>query len=227
MLTDDIKKSIKQLKELDVLESAVHDAEIKIKNDSDFSTIVTDFSLAMSKLSFARNELDFAISGETLQYVEETIEKLENVISARAVNEEELVAAKKHITRKVTPGLSKEWKTFHQQRTSGVSGKLTTIGSLVADKEKISAIRTSISNGSDWSALFLKDDGINTRLQMLKNGICEIEQIEENLDLREEIKDFIISVTRGKAKVTDINDTIIEWIKKENLEGRFVINFKY
>lgn len=226
MLTDEIKKSIKQLKQLNVIESAVQDAEKKIKNDSDFSFVVTDFSLSMRKLSSACNELDFILSDETLQYAEETIEKLENVISAGAVDEEELVAVKQHIKKKVTSGLSKEWKTFHQQRTSGIAGKLATIGSLVEDQKKIVAIRTNISNGSDWTGLSLKDDGTNTRLQRLKSGICEVEQIEKSLDLRDEIKDFVISVARGKGKVTDINDTIIEWIKKEDLEDKFVINFK-
>lgn len=226
MLTDEIKKSIKQLKQLNVVESAVQDAEKKIKNDNDFSFVVSDFSLSMRKLSYACNELNFILSNETLEYAEEIIDKLENVISAGAVDEEELVAVKQHIKKKVTFGLSKEWKTFYQQRTSGIAGKLATIGNLVEDQEKIAAIRTNILNGSDWTGLSLKDDGISTRLQMLKSGICEVEQIEKSLDLCDEIKDFVISVTRGKGKVTDINDTIIEWIKKENLEDKFVINFK-
>lgn len=226
MLSDDIKKSIKRLKQLDILESAVHDAELKIKNDNDFSNTVNDFSLSMRKLSFATNELEFMISAEMLQYVEETIESLKNVISAGAVNEDELVAVKRNINRKITPGLAKEWKVLHKERTSGVSAKLSTIGSLIADKEKISSIRTSITNGREWTTLLLKDDNVNTRLQMLKSGITEVEEIEESLDLSDEIKEFVISVTHGKAKVTDINDTITEWIKNENLEGRFVIKFR-
>ncbi|GAA0179045.1 hypothetical protein SH2C18_19940 [Clostridium sediminicola] len=226
MLGDDIRKSIRQLKQLDILESAVRNEELKLKNDNEFSNIVNDFSLSMTKLSFASNELEFTVTGKMLKNLDEVTERLENVISAGVVNEEELVVAKRNVTRKITPGLAKEWKAFHEGRTSGVYGKLTTIGSLISDKEKISSIRTNITNGSEWTDLLVKDNGINTRLQLLKNGISEVEEIEESLDLSDEVKEFVISVTQGKAKVTDISDTIIEWIKNENLEGRFVIKFR-
>jgi len=226
MLGDDIRKSIKQLKRLDKLESTVYNAELKLKNDKDFSKIVNDFLLSMSKLSFATNELEFIITDEMLQYLEEVPGCLENVISEGVVNEEELVVAKKNVTKKIIPGLAKEWKAFHEKRTIGVHGKLSTIGNLISDKEKISSISTNVKNGSKWSDLLVKDNGTNTRLQLLKNGLSEVEKMEESLDLSDEVKEFVISVTQGKAKVTDISDTIIEWIKNENLEGRFVIKFR-
>ncbi len=226
MLTDDIKKTIKQLKQLDVLESVVQDAEKKAKNDSDFSSLVEDFSVSMSKLSFASKELEYSLTDETLQLIDEAIEKLENVISAGVVDEEELFTTKQHINRKVNPGLSKEWKVFHHQKTSVVAAKLATIGSLVLDKDKITSIRTNITNGNDWTGLSLKDDGKNTRIQLLKSSISEVDQIEEKLNLSPEIKDFVVLVTRGKAKVTDINSNIIDWIQKENLEEKFVVSFK-
>lgn len=226
MLTDDIKKTIKQLKQLDALESAVQDAEKKAKNDSDFSSLVEDFSVSMGKLSFASKELEYSLTDETLQLIDEAIEKLENLISAGVVDEEELVTTKQHINRKVNPGLSKEWKVFHQKKTSGVDGKLATISSLIPDKDKIISIRKNITNGNDWTGLSLKDDGLNTRIQLLKNSINEVDQIEENLNLSDEIKNFVVLVTRGSAKVTDLNSTVIDWIKKENLEEKFIVSFK-
>lgn len=226
MLTDDTKKTIKQLKQLDFLESAVKDAEKKAKNDSDFSALVADFYTSMSKIAFAYNELDYELTDETLQLVDEAIERLENAIVAGVVDEDELVSAKQQLNRKVNPNLSKEWKTFHQKKTSGVSGKLATIGSLIQDKDKIASIRTNLFNSNDWNGLSLTDDGTNTRLQLLKQSIDEVDQIEQNLNLSDEIKDFVILVTRGIAKVTDLNTTIIDWIKKENLEDKFIVGFK-
>lgn len=226
MLTDEIKKSIKQLKQLDVLESAVQDAEKKAKNDSDYATLVTDFTTSMSKLYIANKTLNYELSDETLQFTEATIEKLESVISAGAVDKEELSAAKQHVNRKVTPNLSKEWKTFHQKKTSGISGKLATIGSLVQDQDRIVQIKTNISNGSDWDGLFLADVGTYTRLDLLKSSIDEVDEIEESLNLSDEIRDFVVLVTGGKAKISDLNENIIKWIKDEKLDEKFIVDFK-
>jgi len=226
MLTDEIKKSIKQLKQLDILESAVQDAEKKAKNDSDYATLVTDFTTSMSKLSIANKTLNYELSDETLQFTEETIEKLESVISAGAVDKEELSATRQYVNRKVTPNLSKEWKTFHQKKTSGISGKLATIGSLVQDQDRVVQIKTNISNGSDWDGLSLADVGTHTRLDLLKSSIDEVDEIEESLNLSDEIRDFVVLVTRGKAKISDLNENIIKWIKDEKLDEKFIVDFK-
>ena len=142
------------------------------------------------------------------------------------VDESALNEVKQHITKKVNPALSKEWKTFHKTKTMGLSGKLSSIGSLVSDKNKIDTIRTNINNGSEWAGLLLKDDGIHTRLELLKDGIDQVNQLEYNLNLSDEIKDFLVKVTSGKARATDVNENIINWIIKENLIEKFVINFK-
>lgn len=226
MLIDNLQKTVKQLKQLDVLETAVQDAEKKVKNDADYSVLVSDFWVSMKKLSYANKELDFIPADETIQFATETIEKLESIISAGAVDEEELSIAKQQINRKLTPGLSKEWKTHHQKKTSSVVSKIATIGSLVQDQNKITSIRTNISNSSDWAGLSLKDNGTDTRLELLKSGIYEINQIEESLNLSDEIKSFVVAVTRGKAKAVDITPAIINWINEVNLQDKFVIDFK-
>lgn len=226
MLIDNLQKTVKQLKQLDVLETAVQDAEKKVKNDADYSVLISDFWVSMKKLSYANKELDFIPADETIQFATETIEKLESIISAGAVDEEELSIAKQQINRKLTPGLSKEWKTHHQKKTSSVVAKIATIGSLVQDQNKITSIRTNISNSSDWAGLSLKDNGTDTRLELLKSGIYEINQIEESLNLSDEIKNFVVAVTRGKAKAVDITPAIINWINEVNLQDKFVIDFK-
>jgi len=226
MLTDEIKKSIKQLKQLDILESAVQDAEKKAKNDSDYATLVADFTTSMSKLYNANKTLNYELSDETMQFTEETIERLERVISAGAVDKEELSAAKQHVKRKVTPNLLKEWKIFHQKKTSGISGKLAMIGSLVQDQDRVVQIKTNISKGSDWDGLSLADVGTLTRLDLLKSSIDEVDEIEESLNLSDEITDFIVLVTKGKAKISDLNEKIIKWVKNEKLDEKFIVDFK-
>ncbi len=226
MLTDEIKKTIKSLKQLDTIELAAQDAEKKQKNDSEYSSIVIDFTISMAKLSAVNKQLEFELTEETLQAVEESIEKLESVITAGVVDEAELTTTKQHITRKVNPNLTKEWKSFHQKRTVGLSAKLSSMGGLVQDPNQITTIKANISNGNDWTGLSLKDDGVHTRLELLCDGIEQVDQLEQGLNLSDEIKDFVVKVTSGKARITDVNQKIIDWIVDENLVEKFVINFK-
>ena len=226
MLTDEIRKTIKSMKKLDTVEAAVQNAENKAKNDNEFSNLVSDFMISTLKLSEASQKLGFKLSPETIEIVEEGIHKIENVISSGVVDEVELASSKQHISRKVNPNLSKEWKDFHQKKTSGMSAKLSSMGGLVQDPDQIVAIKKNISNGSDWSGLSLKDDGVHTRLDLLAEGISQIDQLEHGLNLSDEIKDFIVRVTSGNARITDLNQTITDWIINENLTEKFVISFK-
>lgn len=178
MLIDDIKQEIKSMKQLDSIESAAQDAERRQKNDADFTSLVLAFTSSVEKIKEAQNVLVFKLTDETIQYLNDGVNGLENVISSMVVDESALNEVKQHITKKVNPALSKEWKTFHKTKTMGLSGKLSSIGSLVSDKNKIDTIRTNINNGSEWAGLLLKDDGIHTRLELLKDGIDQVNQLE-------------------------------------------------
>lgn len=226
MLINDIKKTIKDLKKLDTLESAAQDAEKRVKNDNDFSTLVFNFTTSVLIVSETSKQLGFKLSAETLKSIEEGIQKIEEVISSSVVNEIELANTKQHINKKVTPNLLKEWKEFYAKQTAGLFAKLSSMGSLVQDPNQIAIIKQNLNNGSDWSGLLLKDDGIHTRLDLLTEGISEVDQLEHGLNLSEEIKDFIVKVISGKAKVTDLTPNIIDWMVKENLTDKFTINFK-
>lgn len=226
MLSDSLSKSIKKMKQLDIVENAALDAEKKAKNDSDYSTIVRDFSSSMSKLQKATQLMDYSITSETVTNLEEGITQLRKVISSGVVDADSLNGARQHINKKVNANLTKEWKSYHQKKTAGSISKINTLGNLASDSESVSKIRINIANGSDWNGLSLPDDGVNSRLTLLKKSIDDVDQLEESLNLSDEIRSFIVSVTNRKAKVSDVTDNIIRWIKEEHLENKFVINFK-
>lgn len=226
MLSDNLTKLIKKMKQLDIAENAALDAEKKVKNDSDYRAMVGDFYNTVRKLKQTVCTLDYAITTETVQYLEESIENMKSVVSEGVVDAESLSSVRQHINRKVNPNLSKEWKIYYQKKTLGILSKLNSLGHLATDTETTASIRTSITNGGEWTGLSLCDDGINSRLVLFKSAIDKIDELEESLNLSEEIKEFIVKVTSGKARVRDVNDNIIDWIKKENLEDKFVINFR-
>lgn len=226
MLLDDLAQSIRKMKQMDKVENAALDAEKKAKNDADYKTVVGDFFNTVNKLQHAVCTFDYNVTGETVQSLEECIDKLNYVISSGMVDAEALSDARQQIKRKVNPNLAKEWKTYHQKKTKSSISKIDTLGNLAGNQETIAAIRANISNGSDWVGLSLSDNGIHNRLDLLKSAIDKIEELEKSLNLSDEIKEFIVKVTSRKARVTDLTPIIIDWIKRENLDDKFVINFK-
>lgn len=226
MLSDKLTKSIKMMKQLDIVQNAALDAEKKARNDSEYKDLVRDFHNTVTKLQKAVSILDYVVTAETVQYLEDGVENLSGVVSAGVVDADALSSARQHINRKVNPNLTKEWKAYYQKKTPGSLSKLNTLGHLASEPETTESIRVNISNGSEWTGLSLADDGKNSRLELFKCAIDEIDELEENLNLSSEIKDFIVKVTTRKARISDVNDNIITWIKAENLEDRFVISFK-
>ena len=211
MLMDSLSKSIKDMKQMVIIENAAHDAEKKAKNDSDYRTVVDDFSKTVNKLHQTVKTMDYMITSETVQCLEESLNKLSEAVTAGVVDADTLSSARQQINRKLNPNLTKEWKAFHQKKTKVSISKLDTL---------------DISIGYEWTGLSLSDDGTHTRLSLLKAAIDRIDELEENLNLSDEIKAFIVKVTSKKARVSDVSEAIIDWIMKENLDDRFVISFK-
>lgn len=226
MLMDSLSKSIKNMKQMDIVENAALDAEKKAKNDSDYRTVVEDFSKIVDKLQQTVKTMDYSITGETAQCLEDSLDKLNDAVTAGVVDADILSSARQQINRKLSPNLTKEWKAFYQKKTKVSISKLDTLGNLARSPDMIASIRANISNGSEWAGLSLSDDGAHTRLSLLKTAMDKIDELEENLNLSDEIKAFIVKVTGKKARVSDVSEVIIEWIKNENLDDRFVISFK-
>lgn len=185
-----------------------------------------DFSKIVDKLQQTVKTMDYSITGETAQCLEDSLDKLNDAVTAGVVDADILSSVRQQINRKLSPNLTKEWKAFHQKKTKVSISKLDTLGNLARSPDMIASIRANISNGSEWAGLSLSDDGAHTRLSLLKAAMDKIDDLEENLNLSDEIKAFIVKVTGKKARVSDVSEVIIEWIKNENLDDRFVISFK-
>lgn len=225
LLMEEIDDTIKQLKKLDAQESSAHDAKTKVKNDKDYSKLVQDVSNTIEKMDQSSSLIEFIPSDETLKLTDEAILKLENVIHFDEVDETELNHAKKQ-NNELTVRLSKEWKKAYQSKVAKTRAKLSSISSLIEEKNKINRIQNQIVNASEWTGLLFKDNGNQNRLECLKQAIEEVDQIEGDLDLSEGVRAFLERVTKGKARVTELTPEIMMWIKKEKMEDKFTIDFK-
>ena len=117
MLMDSLSKSIKNMKQMDIVENAALDAEKKAKNDSDYRTVVEDFSKIVDKLQQTVKTMDYSITGETAKCLEDSLGKLNDAVTAGVVDADILSSARQQINRKLSHNLTKEWKAFYQKKT--------------------------------------------------------------------------------------------------------------
>ncbi len=226
MLMDSLNGSIKKMKHMNIVENAAMDAEKKAKNDDDYKTVVADFFNTVNKLHRTVKTMDYTVTSETVQCLEDCMEKLNDVVTAGVVDADILTGVRQQITRKVNPGLAKEWKAYHQKKTKTSLSKLDTLGNLAGNPDMIAYIKANITGGSEWVGLTFSDDGVHTRLSLLKESIDQIDELEEKLNLSDEVKAFIAKVANKKARLTDVSSAVLEWIKMEGLDDKFEINFK-
>lgn len=226
MLMDSLSRSIKKMKHMDIVENAAMDAEKKAKNDADYRTVVEDFSNIVSKLHKAVTTMDYMVTSEAVQCLEDCMDKLNEAVTVGVVDADTLASARQQITRRVNPNLAKEWKAYHQMKTKSSLSKLDTLGNLAGSPNMIASIKANIARGAEWAGLTFSDDGVHTRLSLLKESIDQIDELEEKLNLSDDIKAFIVKVTNKKARLADVTPSILEWIEKEGLDDKFVINFK-
>ena len=226
MLLDELRETKKKMVSLSKIEQAAHDAEKRKKNDSDYASIVSDLYSSISQVSKAKTEMGYSISDETIQLLEEGIEKVEGVIESGVV-EDSALGSSRQIIRKITPCLNREWKNYHQKKVSLSMRKLNTLGKLADDTAWVEKTKKNINNAEEWESLSTLEDGTNSRLDLFIESLEAVNQLEKKLDLSPEIQEFLDSVTYGRAKASDISPNVIEWIKNEKLEDKFVISFKY
>lgn len=226
MLLDDLENAIKKLKQMDKVESANQDAEKKASDDLNFKKTIIEFSSNLKKISYATTELNYKLTSETVALLDDNLENLTKTISSGIVDSNMLTSIKQGLTRKTNPALSREWKNFHDKKASSCTTKINTIGKLAKDSNMMQTIKTNVANGSEWNDLTLLDNGVCKELSLMRQGIDAVDQLEISLNLDEPIKQFIRLVTQRKATIKDLNDDVLQWIIEEQMEDKFLINFK-
>ena len=62
-------------------------------------------------------------------------------------------------------------------------------------------------------------------MKRLKKSLNSAETLINKMDLDQEIIIFLTKITYGKATLTDLNEKVMAWIRKENLDSRVKLSF--
>lgn len=215
MIFDQMERRIKEMKELRRLETIKSNRVQQEATDIKYHNLVAQVKGFINILQYFQTELKFEVSDSYKTEIRALLAKLQEVIKDGYANKD-LVTESENDFRNILNTIKKDWTKHHTSLTSTTVNTLKIIGGIESDQ--VEACLTDIKNASTWQMDV-------TVYKKLKKALDSADSLIEKMSLDQDIIDFLTKMTSGKATFYDLNDKVMEWIKKESLEKRVKLSF--
>lgn len=215
MIFDQMERRIKEMKELRRLETIKANRVQQEATDIKYHNLVAQVKGFMNILQYFQTELKFEVSDSYKIEISALFAKLQEVIKDGYANKD-LVAESENDFKNIINTIKKDWTKHHTSLTSTTVNTLKIIGGIESDQ--VEACLTDIKNASAWQMDV-------TVYKKLKKTLDSADSLIEKMSLDQDIIAFLTKMTSGKATFYDLNDKVMDWIKKEALEKRVKLSF--
>ncbi len=215
MIFDQMERRIKEMKELRRLETIKSNRVQQEATDIKYHNLVAQVKGFINILQYFQTELKFEISDSYKIEISTLFGKLQEVIKDGYANKD-LVTESENDFRNILNTIKKDWTKHHTSLTSTTVNTLKIIGGIESDQ--VEACLTDIKNASTWQMDV-------TVYKKLKKALDSADSLIEKMSLDQDIIEFLTKMTSGRATFYDLNDKVMDWIKKESLEKRVKLSF--
>ena len=215
MIFDQMERRIKEMKELRRLETIKSNRVQQEATDIKYHNLVAQVKGFINILQYFQTELKFEISDSYKIEISTLFGKLQEVIKDGYANKD-LVTESENDFRNILNTIKKDWTKHHTSLTSTTVNTLKIIGGIESDQ--VEACLTDIKNASTWQMDV-------TVYKKLKKALDSADSLIEKMSLDQDIIEFLTKMTSGRATFYDLNDKVMDWIKKESLENRVKLSF--
>lgn len=205
-----MERRIKEMKELRRLETIKSNRVQQEATDIKYHNLVAQVKGFINILQYFQTELKFEISDSYKIEISTLFGKLQEVIKDGYANKD-LVTESENDFRNILNTIKKDWTKHHTSLTSTTVNTLKIIGGIESDQ--VEACLTDIKNASTWQMDV-------TVYKKLKKALDSADSLIEKMSLDQDIIEFLTKMTSGRATFYDLNDKVMDWIKKESLEKR-------
>lgn len=210
-----MERRIKEMKELRRLETIKSNRVQQEATDIKYHNLVAQVKGFINILQYFQTELKFEISDSYKIEISTLFGKLQEVIENGYANKD-LVTESENDFRNILNTIKKDWTKHHTSLTSTTVNTLKIIGGIESDQ--VEACLTDIKNASTWQMDV-------TVYKKLKKALDSADSLIEKMSLDQDIIEFLTKMTSGRATFYDLNDKVMDWIKKESLEKRVKLSF--
>ena len=215
MIFDIIDHKIKNMKSLRRLELIKANQAQQLATDAKYRSLVSQVNAFCLALAYARDNLQFSIS-ETIQ--PDLLSLLESLKCATSTGYADKDSVSKAETdfKSIQAVTKKEWVKHFSNYTSTTINTLKVISGI--DAERINGCIAEIKAAESWTI----DISILTTWQ---KAIDSADELINSLNMDQETVLFLTKMTSGKATIADLNENVLNWIKKECLEAKIKLSF--
>jgi len=121
--------------------------------------------------------------------------------------------------KKLNERLQSEWKSQTDEYLSGIKEDLGILKLVSNEKQEIQKILVCMNNFSAWPT----DENVVKQYEIANDKAREI---LSKMEFDDDVANFLKKVKDKEASLLDLSDTIIAWIRKENLLGNIILSIK-
>jgi len=156
-------------------------------------------------------------------FSDKTIEELNKYIDyTKKTFEQKIVinpAKYQEGVKKLSEKMQSEWKSQTDEYLTGMKEELGILKLVSNEKQDIQKILVCMNNFSNWPI----DENVTVQYEIANEKAHEI---LSRMEFDDDIADFLKKVKDKEASLLDLSDSIIAWIRKENLSGNIMLSIK-
>lgn len=158
-----------------------------------------------------------------VKFSDKTIEDLNKYVaySKKTFDQKSVTSPAKYQdgVKKLNEKIQSEWKNQTDEFLAGIKEELGILKLVSNDKQEIQKILVCLNNFSNWPA----DENISIQYEAANT---KANVILSKMEFDDEIADFLKKVKDKEASLLDLSDSIIEWIRREELSGNIMLSIK-
>lgn len=211
MLIDKVNQQIEDFKSISKHNSVVNNAAKQKNIDEKFKNLVFDTKKYLEIIKYCNSEFEFNV--KCVDQIKDLLKSLNDCVSDSFVDEEMYIISEKSF-KNMEKQIKSEWEFFHKSKTISIKNTLNTIFNI--NKFNVERCLTDIGAAEKWESDIRK-------YQQMKKGLDDAQNLINNLNLNDDVVDFLKKISTKRATITDLTQEIMDWIYKENLEKKIKI----
>lgn len=215
-ILEQLEDQIDAMRQLRRKEQKKANAEQQKATDQKYRMLVQQANQYMEALDYVQGHLGFVCSAELAAGLKSLFQKLENT-TCYGEAEKETVSQAEEMFKNVQTGTKREWAKYFDSLTKKTKGTLDVIREI--DPTKVDGCLRMIQNAASWTV----EKPVFERLRQALDGA---EALIQGLGLDSDITDFLSKMSRGQATMGDLNQDIVDWIRKGKFERRIRLSFR-
>lgn len=215
MMEDTLSKRIEEMQDLRQREERRDNKAAQEVTDRKFRDITTQVHELVLALLYAKKHMEFQLDEEILVGLHTIVENQKSAIRTGYADRDTVWKIESDL-KEISTSIKKEWNKRYKKLTDATISTLKVISGI--DSEKVGICLAGIAKGENWTSDI---EEYKTMLGSIKNA----EDLINSLGLDQQIIAFLQKMNNGKATAVDLDEKVLEWLRRESLDKRVRLSF--